>query len=159
MNAKRLRSFVEEGGCAYISDLAFFQLDAAFPGVLKVECEGEECELSARVEDPELSAVIGERVDVTFDLDSWAIIRSTEGLAAHGGRVLLRSASGGRYRDVPLMVSFSYGRGRVFYTSFHNHAQASERETVLLKLLLLKQIATHEGGTVADAGPYIASLQ
>jgi len=39
----------------------------------------------------------------------------------------------------------------VFYTSFHNRAQVSEQERILLQLLVLKQISTSPSTTVAQA--------
>ncbi len=46
---------------------------------------------------------------------------------------------------------FEYGDGAVFYTSFHNRAQVSEQERILLQLLVLKQISTSSSTTVAQA--------
>ena len=39
------------------------------------------------------------------------------------------------------MMEFTFGKGKVFYTSFHNHAQTSEMEKNLLQLLVIKQIS------------------
>jgi len=53
------------------------------------------------------------------------------------------------------MVEVEFGDGAVFYTSFHNRAQVSEQERVLLQLrvlvLVLKQISTSSNTTVAQA--------
>ncbi len=49
------------------------------------------------------------------------------------------------------MVEVEFGNGVVFYTSFHNRAQVSEQEKVLLQLLVLKQISTSSRTTVAQA--------
>ena len=50
------------------------------------------------------------------------------------------------------MVEVEFGNGAVFYTSFHNRAQLSEQEGVLLELLVLKQIGALTSTTVAQAG-------
>jgi hypothetical protein len=49
------------------------------------------------------------------------------------------------------MVEVEVGNGAVFYTSFHNRAQVSEQEKILLQLLVLKQISTSSKTTVAQA--------
>ena len=53
------------------------------------------------------------------------------------GKVLMRD----RQTQLPLMVAVPYGRGRIYYTCFHNHLQPSEKEQDLLKLLVAKQVA------------------
>ena len=40
------------------------------------------------------------------------------------------------------MMEFSIGQGKVFFTSFHNHAQTEEAEDKLLRLLVIKQVAS-----------------
>ena len=50
------------------------------------------------------------------------------------------------------MISFKYGKGVVFYTSFHNHTQASEKEKMLLQLLLLKQIGMSSNKSIEQIG-------
>jgi hypothetical protein len=49
------------------------------------------------------------------------------------------------------MVEVEVGNGAVFYTSFHNRAQVSEQEKILLQFLVLKQISTSSKTTVAQA--------
>ena len=49
------------------------------------------------------------------------------------------------------MVEVGCGQGAVFYTPFHNRAQVSEQERVLLQLLVLKQISKSSKTTVAQA--------
>ena len=45
-------------------------------------------------------------------------------------------------KNSPLLVSFSYGKGEVIYTSFHNHAQADEKQEILLNYLVLKSLSS-----------------
>ena len=53
------------------------------------------------------------------------------------GKVLMQSANAG----FPIMVECSIGKGKLFYTSFHNHAQTEEAEKKLLQLLVIKQVS------------------
>jgi hypothetical protein len=46
------------------------------------------------------------------------------------------------------MVKVKYGNGLIFYTSFHNHAQASENEKALLQLLLLRQFGANSNSSI-----------
>ena len=48
------------------------------------------------------------------------------------------------------MISFNYGKGKVFYTSFHNHRQASQSEKTLLQVLVLKQMAEKAEMSIED---------
>ena len=70
-------------------------------------------------------------------MGAWAVLDSV----AHDVNVLLRSDDSGK----PLMVMAKYGKGTIFYTCFHNHAQTSEAEQTLLQLLVLKQISVASG--------------
>jgi hypothetical protein len=104
----------------------------------------------ADVEDPEIRSISGDKVQIEFDLDGWAVLKSAD------GEVLLRASSGNPYTGKPIMVKVKYGKGVIFYTSFHNHANASESETAFLTLLIMKQISevfqTDLGTAIADAG-------
>jgi hypothetical protein len=63
----------------------------------------------------------------------------------------VRAARGTPYAGRPLMIGAEVGKGALFYTSFHNRAQASEQEKVLLQLLVLKQIGASAHTTLAQA--------
>ena len=69
--------------------------------------------------------------------------------------MLLEGAPNSDYYGYPFMVSFDYGKGKVFYTSFHNHTQANEKEKMLLQLLLLKQIGSRSSKSIEEIGSLI----
>jgi hypothetical protein len=146
MDPARLRGLVEGGGCLYASDLTSSLMMEAFPGLFRFEGSGSSGQVPAEVVDHELRDVIGAEVDVEFDMGSWSI------LAGCRGDTLVRGAPGTPYSGKPLMVEVDVGRGAVFYTSFHNKAQASAKETVLLKLLVLKQIGASSHKTLIQVG-------
>ncbi|MBR2461310.1 MAG: hypothetical protein IKB34_08805 [Clostridia bacterium] len=152
---RKLREFVEKGGCVYMSDLASDFLVGAFPDVLEFENDTFECCIMAEVVDPELMNVVGEEIEIEFDLPAWSRISATPGLAEHNGKVLLCIGSGEEYAGAPLMVTFKYGKGSVFYTSFHNYSQASEKEKMLLQLLLMKQIGARSNKSIKQVGDLI----
>jgi len=127
-----IRTYVQGGGILYASDLSDEVLVKAFPGVFDFEGRiGTVQEMTASIEDYDLKEVLGEDMDVHFDLKNWAVLNGIS-----EGKVLIRSTSTGK----PLMVEVPYGDGRIFYTCFHNHKQASEKEEALLKLLIAKQV-------------------
>ena len=142
-DSMRVRSFVERGGCVYASDWADNILKVAFPGVFDTSRTGSVQSVVATVEDLELKSVIGKEISVYFDLGGWAVLKS-----AKNSKCILRS----KETQLPIMVSVKYGKGTIFYTCFHNHAQASEKEKALLQLLVLKQIGTNENLTIDEAG-------
>ena len=82
--------------------------------------------------DSDLRQYIGDYLDVEFDMGVWSKI-----VDAPTGKVLMESADEG----FPIMMEFLIGQGKVFYTSFHNHAQTEEAEEKLLKLLVVKQVS------------------
>ena len=141
----KIKHFVENGGILYVSDLAVTVIEDAFPDMFpEVEYDTDEMTVTADVMDQEIRAIIGPSIEIYFDLGSWArIVRTT-------GKVILST------RDVvpgvvtPIMVMKTYGKGTIFYTSFHNHAVANQQELTLLKLLICKQLGVKTGKKVND---------
>lgn len=142
----RLRDFVERGGCLYASDLTSAVLSRAFPDQFQFTGTGSAGEVGAEVVDEELEGVIGGLVDITFDMGGWSV------LAASSGTTLVRAAAGTAYAGRPLMVELDVGIGAVFYTCFHNRAQLSDKESALLKLLVLKQLGVSTHRSIAQVG-------
>jgi uncharacterized protein YjfI (DUF2170 family) len=127
-------------------------VDSAFPGFIKFEGSiGEAGHQTAKIVDTELKAAIGKTIKVTFDMGSWAVIDSVESSVT----VIMRSKD----TDKPLMVVFKYGEGTVFYTSFHNHTQASKTEQFLLQILVLKQISAVSGVSISKIARVITDNQ
>jgi hypothetical protein len=123
-----------------------YLLTSAFPGKFLFGGSGQVGLVAAKVLDEELRQVVGESTTIHFDMPSWSVLQECQ------GETLVEAAKGTAYAGRPLMVEVEYGDGAVFYTSFHNRAQVSEQERVLLQLLVLKQISTSSNTTVAQAG-------
>ena len=149
IDTEKLKRFVENGGCLYASDLTSSHVSTAFPGMIEYNNNGSVCKIKTDVVDPELRQITGDSIDVTFDLGSWSVLDSVK------GDVLLRGAKNTKYSGKPIMVSFKYGQGKVFYTSFHNHKQASEKERMLLQLLLMKQVGAKYNMSIEAVGNMI----
>jgi hypothetical protein len=146
VDAAALAEFVRSGGCLYASDHADTLVTEAFPNVFSFGGQvGRKGRVTAAVVDPELKQIVGPTIKIQFDMGFWTILRGCR------GDILLR-AEGGPYSDLPIMAYVEYGLGSVFYTCFHNRAQASEQEKSLLQLLVLKQISVTSGTTVEQAG-------
>ena len=133
INPGKLRSFVRQGGILYASDLASFKLFAAWPTMMLVINTTNPCIVPASIVDPDLQKYLGTKMDINFDMPGWSKV-----VLAPRGKVLMRSLKGG----FPIMLEFSLGKGKVFYTSFHNHAQAAESEQTLIKLLVVKNFSS-----------------
>jgi hypothetical protein len=140
-----LQRFVQAGGCLYASDLTSSLIANAFPGMFRFGGSGQVGMVAANVVDDELRQVVGDSTTVHFDMASWSVLEGCQ------GETLVEAARGTAYAGRPLMVEVEFGDGAVFYTSFHNRAQVSEQEKVLLQLLVLKQISTSSNTTVAQA--------
>jgi hypothetical protein len=141
-----LQRFVQDGGCLYASDLTSGLVSAAFPGTFRFGGSGAAGMVAASVRDEELREVVGDATTIHFDKGSWAVLDQCQ------GETLVEAADGTPYAGRPLMVEVGFGRGAVFYTCFHNRAQVSEYERVLLQLLVLKQVSTSSKTTMAKAG-------
>jgi len=141
-----LAEFVRSGGCLYASDHADDVVNRAFPNLFTFGGRtGHAGPVTAAVVDPELAAVVGRDITVHFDMGAWTVLHRCE------GDTLLRATSGA-YSGLPVMAYAEYGAGSVFYTCFHNRAQASEQEKRLLQLLVLKQFSVTTRTTVEQAG-------
>jgi hypothetical protein len=146
VDARALAEFVRSGGCVYASDHADHVVSQAFPGLFRFGGRsGHPGHVTATVVDPELEQIIGSTVGIHFDMGSWTILR-------HGQADILLRAKGGPYAKLPIMAHAEYGLGSVFYTCFHNRAQATEQEKRLLQLLVLKQFSAVSHTTVEQAG-------
>lgn len=144
---RSLQEFVRAGGELYLSDWAWTKVNYGFPGY--VEFLGSDPRIGvggqtvdATVHDPSLIRALGtDRVPLTFDAGYWVVINS----ASHDTDVVLSgditvdptnpprdcmpfalepaAGRGEILKGRPLAVAFAYGQGRVFYTSYHLHAQ------------------------------------
>ena len=141
-----MQRFVQAGGCLYASDLTSGLIAQAFPGMFRFNGSGQVGMVAANVVDNELRQVVGDSTAIDFDMGSWAVLDGCQ------GETLVEAAPGTAYAGRPLMVEAEFGDGTIFYTCFHNHAQVSDQEGVLLQLLVLKQISTASSTTVAQAG-------
>ena len=145
----KLRKFVEDGGCLYASDLMDTTLNKTFPNIFDFAGHiGNKMKMNAEVVDKELVELIkgvvpNNMVEIEFDLGSWAVLNKSQ------GDVLLKSSSS-KFVGKPLMVKVKYGKGMIFFTSFHNIAAISESQRNLLKLLILSLYASYLGQTVND---------
>lgn len=147
INTEKLRMFVESGGCVYASDLTDTIIDEAFPGYFNFQGHiGEVCKINAVVEDAELRTIVGNKIQIEYDMPIWAVLNSAN------GKTLLSAEAGSRYSKLPMMVKVNYGKGIIFFTCFHNYAQASEKEKALLQLLVLKQIGSNNNCSIEEAG-------
>jgi hypothetical protein len=137
----RAREFVEGGGCLYASDLQASLVLGAFPELCSNGGSISSGGVRARVEDPELVDIIGSDVDISFDT-SGRVVESDVGFT------ILRHPSTGQ----SIMIEIPAGDGAIFFTSFHNHTQASREEKELLQMLVLKQIGRTTKSSVMAAG-------
>ncbi len=146
INPSQLKKYVESGGCVYASDLTDTIISSAFPGLFNFKGHvGEVCKIYADVVDSELREIVGNKILIEFDMPIWAVLNKSQ------GSTLLVGSSGSKYSGLPIMVKVAFGKGIIFYTCFHNHSQASEKEQALLQLLVLKQIGSNANMSIEEA--------
>lgn len=139
-----LRNFVLDGGSLYISDLAYWFIEEAFPEAFEFSDDEADYEAGLRgaisevvghVVDPALEAALGQStINLDFPLQGWAVAQAV----GEGASVLIQGDAplldGSVIRNAPLLVSYqpTPTSGRIFFTSFHNEAQlASDIQRVL----------------------------
>ncbi len=140
INPDELRTFVENGGVVYGSDHAKENIEAAFPGLITFRGNPHHGSVAATVLDKELKNITGENISIYYDTVTYSVQSISK------GEIVLQT------RECPIMVICPYGKGKVFYTSFHNHKQTNEKETALLKLLILKQIGNFSNTSLQAIG-------
>jgi molecular chaperone DnaK len=150
-NAPVLREFVARGGVLYVSDLSAPQIEQAFPGRMRFGTGGLAPQtVDARIVSPQLREALGrDRVPIHFDMMAWRPISTVDAAVD----VMIRGEARGmtlKRTDHALMAGFAHGEGYVVYTSFHNHAQSSEEERALLRLIALKPIAARTGSSLVE---------
>lgn len=132
-----LREFVERGGVLYVSDHSNPVLEDAFAEYLpKFQEDGPSGIFDCEVFDEELIQKMGRRASVNFDKGGWAypVVMSKE------VKVLMSYTS--PEGVIPVLVSFNYGKGRVIFTSFHNHARPNPEELVLIREVVMAPVKT-----------------
>ncbi|OSP08280.1 hypothetical protein B9H04_06870 [Halorubrum ezzemoulense DSM 17463] len=136
-----LDTFIRNGGAAIISDYAGELLTTFTASAFDTSTQTQT--VTTSVDDPELVELLGkQQIEIEFDLGGWYKPKTIP----QGSTSLLRDSTTG---DI-LAYKFSHGRGDIVYTAFHNHAQATEVEQALLKLLLMIPIAETTGTNLKD---------
>lgn len=142
---EQVRQFVHRGGVLYVSDLSFPLLQRAFPTDFPIwKSDGWPCKVPCGVLDKELARITGKHIWLTFDMGSWARVTKRSDRV----KVLLIAPHNGTSREItrsiPVLLTLDHGQGRVIYTSFHNHANASTLERKLIRYLVSQPIRTAE---------------
>lgn len=138
---KSLRQYVRQGGTLYASDWQFELVKIAFPEYIDEARVGRGAAQKVRAEvlDPVLQRRLGTSMELTFDKPAWrpAAFQGAEVNVDLRGRYEL---SDGTRVSGPLLVEFPFGNGNVIFTSFHNEAQNSKMELVLLRHLVFTTV-------------------
>ncbi len=142
---KNIRDFVREGGTLYVSDFHFDVLVIAFPEFIDehVAGRGDVQTVKARVVDEGLRKQLGSEISLRFDKPAWrpAAFRRLKVATYLEGEYRLQSGGAG---SGPLLASFAFGEGAVIFTSFHNEAQNSELEKLLLRYLVFATVTARD---------------
>jgi hypothetical protein len=136
-----LKQYVENGGIVYASDWASKVISVSFPNTLVFGTSNKTGKIKSTVVDTDLKKHLGNTIDINFDLPGWYTINKV----IKGNVILMSNDS-----NLPIMVEIPIGKGKVYYTSFHNHKQTTENEEKLLQLLVLKQIGYLNNATIQE---------
>jgi hypothetical protein len=145
-----VRDYVSAGGFVYASDWSYDVVELCWPDRVDFLGDDEEPDAaqlgepdtlrSTLVDDALVEAVGGDRVDVSFDLDTWPLIDSVD-----DNVTVYQKASDVGYRqgteqstkdNVPLLVSFAPDDGRVVFSSWRMAANLDGRGPAVMRYIL-----------------------
>lgn len=151
--AENLKQFVADGGSVYASDWAYDFVEKTFPGSIDfyrddltrndAERAKAKANIVATISDVTLGAAMGQNDFVLHhQWDEWAVISQV----ASNVRVYVRGPASAdvdgvieELPDVPYTVGFTFGAGKVIYTSFHQEeANMNPDAERLLQLLVFE---------------------
>ena len=132
-NPTIIRNFVSSGGIVYASDLTSSQLIEAFPSKFVVTGYGSSGLINnAQIVHTGLASQMGtDAMDIMYNLGGWSQVD----VICENVTVFITGLYHQRVQ-MPLAFSFDYGEGRVFYTTFHNNAQASKDMIAFIEYLV-----------------------
>jgi hypothetical protein len=141
-----LRNFVDRGGTIYASCYQFPAVAYAFPESMpKSQRIFNPQRVRASVVDKGLINLLGKTVELDFNT-TWMP-------ADFYGKTVTTYLKGKireRKEPIPLLVRFPFGEGSVIFTAFHNSAQNSETEQILLKYLVFSAVTAALDSKVAN---------
>lgn len=135
LDARVLRSYVEQGGIVYASDLAGGPLSLAFADMFEYEVVSPSLTVrNAEIVHTSLASHMRiDELDIVFNMGSWYVITSL-----YENAVTYIKGYVPRHGTVPLAMSFNYGEGTVFFTSFHNNAQVTSNMIDFIEYLIFR---------------------
>jgi len=144
-----IRQYVTEGGAVYASDWAYDVIERGWPNAIDFQGDdavpnaaqlGDYDVVDAAVRDQALATFLGaDQIEVDYDLPVWPPILSVQGyVSTHlTGTVHYREGTEAiALPDVPLLVSFSTGEGRVGFSTFRVAANQNEQMLSLLQYIM-----------------------
>ena len=135
VNPRVLNTFVYNGGVVYASDHAGRALRSAFPGMIDFFTNNSgQMVYDADITHSTLASHMRmDTIDVRFNMGGWYSITELSDCATIYIEGVLRDGE-----QTPLAVSFNYGAGQVFFTSFHNSAQATFNMINFIEYLIFR---------------------
>ncbi len=142
-------AYVNDGGVVYGSDWAYDTIEGIWPD--RIEWVGDDTlpndaqtgeydSVSATITDEAMAAWLGTNtLRVEYDLPVWPPIESTAGSVTSHVRGSVSYRSGTEtfaLADVPLLVSFTSGEGRVVFSTFRMARNGSEDVTLILQYMM-----------------------
>ena len=135
VDSRVLRSYVGQGGVVYASDLAGRPLTLAFPDMFEYAVvEPSLTVRNADIAHTSLASHMGvSQLDIIFNMGGWYVITELSEYATTYIQGYVPN-----HGEAPLAISFNYGYGTVFYTSFHNNAQATSDMVNFIEYLVFR---------------------
>ena len=129
-----LKGYVAQGGIVYASDLVSSTLVSAFPYMFKYENVSPSMQVYANIPHTSLASHMRQNyLNVIFNMGGWNVITEL----SEDATVYIKGYVP-NHGYAPLAMSFDYGEGTVFYTSFHNNAQATSSMVNFIEYLIFR---------------------
>ncbi|MCC6808664.1 MAG: carboxypeptidase regulatory-like domain-containing protein [Deltaproteobacteria bacterium] len=147
---QNLRRYVEEGGFVYVSDWAYDLIAGSFGSPLSFRGNGQQDSAQegmlgyydAQVTEPNLTTLLGSNlVKVNMRVPQWAVVQSVSPdvkVYAKADVLVPPESTPEELEGVPLLMSFSLGKGRVVFSSFQTKDQTSAEIDTMMDFLVFE---------------------
>jgi uncharacterized repeat protein (TIGR02543 family) len=145
------RQFVQNGGILYVSDWSGLSLQQVFPGLRFTYVNAPQT-IDTRIVDAGLATQLNnDNLQVTLNLPDWVLATQIPSDANVYVESTYLYINGRREpHRFPLAFSFRHGEGKVFFTSFHNNAQATGDMMQFLEYLIFNIQHSHNEDNLID---------
>ena len=147
-----LKNWVGNGGSLFLSDFAASKLTEVFPGHFNYTSPSEQGsiqKITASSTNADFASFMGKSVKIKYDQGGWDVIKGVSAGTTVYLKGTIHTEIEGTLTNVPLLMSFSSGKGKVFCSTFHEDVQG-DIGTRLISFFLIQSGSGHSTWYLAE---------